>query len=360
MRVIVTAALVVLIAAMSFPALALSKAHYVTKAQDIDVSANTISVTQSGSIIIAGNVNVKSVDKATKAVMEAKGSKIQLKFAPTKSKDVQFDSLESAEITGPATMIYTTTQPAGTTKTTATAEKALYSGSDMMAYLTGGVKVVQEDPAYTTPTVITGENASVNLNPTPGPDDVAVKMQTPSGLSKIEAAPTASGSILITASTILGKRNGEITLQDNAYLKSVDSATQAVMEASGSKVVLQLATTKPDAAENKLNTLQSAEIFGPVTVTNTSIQPTGTNKTTATADRATYLGTDQTAHLTGGVKIVQEDPMLAQPAVITGETAIVNLNPNAGPDEITVQVDTPGGVSRIEITPKPKEKKATN
>lgn len=359
MKIISTAALVAVLVAVPLSAFAQSKAHYTTTAEDIAVTANTISITGSGSVVIQGNVNVKSVDKTTRAAMEARGTKVVLKFAPAKSKTAgaQFDSLESAEITGPATMVHTTTLPTGISKTIATADKATYSGSNMTAHLTGGVKIVQEDPMYAKPAVMTGETAVVNLDPNINPNDIMVKVDTPGGVSNIEATPTTTGYIYISAATISGMRSGNIILQDNAYLKSIDNTTKAVMEARGSRVVLKLAPAEPNTTNAQFNALQSAEITGPVTIINTTVQPTGTSKTTATADKAIYSGTDQIARLAGSVKIVQEDPMFAKPAVVTGETAMVNLNPSPGPDDITVQVDTPDGVSRVEVTPKPKEGK---
>ena len=79
-------------------------------------------------------------------------------------------------------------------------------------------------------------------------------------------------------------------------------------------------------------------------------------KTTATSTSATYDGKERTAYLKGNVKIVNENPAVFDgPAVMTGDEATINLKPKLGPDEPLFSIKSSPGVSRIEVTPKPKE-----
>ena len=62
------------------------------------------------------------------------------------------------------------------------------------------------------------------------------------------------------------------------------------------------------------------------------------------------------AYLTGNVKIVSENPaMFAEPSVMTGDEAVVNLKPNLGPEEFSFSIKSSSGASKVEVTPKPKE-----
>jgi len=80
------------------------------------------------------------------------------------------------------------------------------------------------------------------------------------------------------------------------------------------------------------------------------------SKTTATADSADFDGATNLAHLVGNVKITNDNPALfAEPAVMVGDKATVNLAPNPGPDDFRFRVESSPGVSSITVTPKAKE-----
>lgn len=165
------------------------------------------------------------------------------------------------------------------------------------------------------------------------------------------------GSVAISASTI-DFGTSKITARGNVHLTADDNTAKTHLVADANKMVVEF--TPASSKKVGAQMVKSAELTGPVKMIyitkGTSDQVV---KTTANADNATYSGTDQMAHLNGNVKITQDDPaVFAQPAVLTGEKASVNLKPGLGPDDVRFRIETPDGTSKIEATPKEKASQA--
>ena len=102
--------------------------------------------------------------------------------------------------------------------------------------------------------------------------------------------------------------------------------------------------------------VDSTTMAGPVTMVYTSDKKGSESKITATADKADFDGTTNVAHLTGHVKIVNDNPaMFAEPVVMIGDRATVDLSPNLGPEDMRFRVESSSGESTITGALKPKE-----
>ncbi|MCE5314137.1 MAG: hypothetical protein ABFD49_07750 [Armatimonadota bacterium] len=158
----------------------------------------------------------------------------------------------------------------------------------------------------------------------------------------------------VVASSIGGSpaadKTFKIVADKNVYFKTIDQAAGTFLEAESSKLTV---LTMPSAGTT--GSVKSAELSGPVKLVYTTCDPkTNARSTmTATSDSATYDGVTQVAYLIGNVKIVNDNPTLfAQPAVMTGDKATINLKPGAGTE---FRVESSPGLSRIEATPKNQE-----
>ena len=165
-------------------------------------------------------------------------------------------------------------------------------------------------------------------------------------------------NIKASASSIGGSLESlKLILSGSAHIETVDKATKTTFEADASKITTTFFSAKIKA--QGLGAVKNATMQGRVKLVYVTVDASGNPvKTTATADKATYDGADRLAHLTGNVKIVSENPaVFAEPAVMTGDTAVVNLKPNLGPDEMRFRVESSPGQSTIEVTPAAKPKK---
>jgi len=148
-----------------------------------------------GRVIATGSAYVKQVDKIKKTTFEAYAAKIVVIFAetPVASAGVNKTSIKSADLSGPVKLIYVTVDPKGvTSKVTSTADNANYDGKSQLAYLKGHVNITNENSSlFDTPAVMTGDKATVNLDPNLGPDDIRFKVESAPGLSTITATPKA-------------------------------------------------------------------------------------------------------------------------------------------------------------------------
>lgn len=142
-----------------------------------------------------------------------------------------------------------------------------------------------------------------------------------------------------------------------AHVKWVDPQTKATLEADAEKIVAKVAVGKGAKPAKGSTPVQSADLTGPVKMVYTIVDANGaTSKIVATADSADFDGATNLAHLVGHVKITNENPaVFAEPAVMVGDKATVNLAPNPGPDDFRFRVESAPGVSSITVTPKAKE-----
>lgn len=156
-------------------------------------------------------------------------------------------------------------------------------------------------------------------------------------------------------------RTSSVILNGSAHVISQDKVTKNSFDAVAEKMIVNFYSGSGKGKVSGLAAVKSAVMDGPVKIVYTEVDASGnTVKTTATADSATYDGSDQMAHLVGNVRIVNENPAeFEEPAVMTGDMATVNLKPNLGPDDLRFKVESTPGLSSIQITPKPQPKKGT-
>lgn len=215
----------------------------------VTVSASTISGLGTQTLVLTGSASVKSVNSGTKTNFEAEGKKMTVVFFQkpgAKAAAPGVGAIKSADITGsvkmvssmidPATGARTTTTITGDkatydgptqmahvtgnvkmvsdnpamfqslavmtgdkaatgvrTTTTITGDKATYDGLTQMAYVTGNVKMISDNPTmFQSPAVMTGDKATINLKPNIGPDDARFSIESSPGLSRIEVTPSES------------------------------------------------------------------------------------------------------------------------------------------------------------------------
>jgi len=147
-------------------------------------------------IVLRDSARTKLFDKAGALVFDAQADKIIVTFFTNAGKNTEKANamiVKSAELVGSPKIVYTSKD--ATTgvvmTTTATSRAATFDGTEQAAYLTGDVKIVNENPAlFEGPAVMTGDEAMVNLKSPLGPDDVRFRIRSnPPGLSKIQASP---------------------------------------------------------------------------------------------------------------------------------------------------------------------------
>lgn len=161
----------------------------------IVISAPDIEGIGSTRIVLRGGAQVKAFDKATKACMDARADKIVVTLFGSPGSGVTADAqgpFRSVEFTGSPQIIYTTIDPetGKDVVTTATSTGATYNGMEQMAYLKGNVKIVNENPAvFEGPAIMTGEEATINLKPSLGPEEMRFRLKSTQGVSRIEATP---------------------------------------------------------------------------------------------------------------------------------------------------------------------------
>ncbi len=183
-------------------------------------------------------------------------------------------------------------------------------------------------------------------------------MVTP-GLAATYKSP--DGTLFLSARTIdVNGKTDTFVATGKAHVLVKDPTAGTSLEADAEKMTVVVNWAK-NAKSGKAATggasLKSANMAGPVTMVYTFPDSSGgISKFTATADNADFDGATSMAHLTGHVKIVNENPAIfAEPAVMVGDKATVNLSPNPGPEGFRFRVESSPGVSTITVTPKPKE-----
>lgn len=170
---------------------------------------------------------------------------------------------------------------------------------------------------------------------------------------------SSDGALTLSARTIDVKADA-LLASGKAHVHFADPVAKASLEADADKITVVVGSNKSGkTAKGAIGStaLKSVTLAGPVTMVYTfSDSSGGISKVTATADNADFDGATNMAHLTGHVKIVNENPaMFAEPAVMVGDKATVNLSPNPGPEDFRFRVESSPGVSTITVTPKPKE-----
>ena len=150
----------------------------------------------------------------------------------------------------------------------------------------------------------------------------------------------------------------KVTATGSVYVKSIDKETGKVFEANADKIIVVLFSSKTKSGgPSGLESVKSADFIGHSKIIYTSNEQGTATKTVAVADKATYDGNEQLAFLNGNVKITNENQSLFNgPTVMTGDKATINLKHTLGPDDFRFKVETINGVSKIEATPKQKEK----
>lgn len=188
---------------------------------------------------------------------------------------------------------------------------------------------------------------------------VAVVLLVTPGLAATYKSP--DGTLSVSARTIdVNARADTFVATGKAHVSVKNPVARTSLAADAEKITVVVGSIK-DAKPGKSavagTSLKSATLAGPVTMVYTFPNSAGgVSKITATADNADYDAESDIAHLIGHVKIVNDDPALfAEPAVMTGDRATVNLSPNPSPDSFRFRVESSPGMSTITVTPKPRE-----
>jgi len=170
----------------------------------MSISAQSIEISRATSRIIAiGNVHVEASNKAVKTYFAADAAKMVVTlFANPGTKGALngLAAVKSAVFSGPVKMLYTAPKPVKDeatgkttevdTKTEARADSVTFDGPAGLAYLTGSVKITEEDPSmFAVPAVMTGEKATINLGRLDRGEQPDFKIETPNGVSRIEVTP---------------------------------------------------------------------------------------------------------------------------------------------------------------------------
>lgn len=149
--------------------------------------------------------------------------------------------------------------------------------------------------------------------------------------------------------------SARLVASGNAHVKWLDRANKTTLDANAEKItVTTMQAPKGDKNAKSTTVVKTATLLGPTRMVYTFVDASGPSKVTATADNADYDGATNLAHLTGNVRISNENPALfAEPATMTGDSAVVNLKP--GPDDFRFRIESSPGMSTITATPQPKQ-----
>lgn len=148
-------------------------------------------------VTITGRAHVESLgtkDKAAQIAFSADASKITFQFFTQKPKagTQGIELVKKGDFEGPVKMVYAVTTSGATAKTIATADSATFSGQDQMARLVGNVKITQDDPAqFHVPAVMSGDQATMNLNRVLAPDGFRFRIESSPGVSTLSVTPNA-------------------------------------------------------------------------------------------------------------------------------------------------------------------------
>ena len=170
------------------------------------------------------------------------------------------------------------------------------------------------------------------------------------------------GTLSISASEIEQKGAANLVFKDNAHLKDVNRIGNSTLEAFARTITVKFAPeSRRDASVTDI--IGSARFAGPVRITQvarktvkderTGEETTVVTTMEVTADNATYDGATMMADLTGNVKATYTDPSkLKGPATFVAHEATINLDPNAGPNDLRFRIR--GEPSRLTGTMKNK------
>ena len=177
--------------------------------------------------------------------------------------------------------------------------------------------------------------------------------------------------VSIAAQTIrLSRVTNRIEAVGSVHLEAVNKSAKTSFTADAQRVVVTVfSSAGAKGALRGLDSIKSAQFDGPVKMVYTAPKPVldkaGKEQaevmttTTATADSATFDGNEGIAYLVGHVKIIQDDPsMWAEPAVMTGEKASINLKRAPGAEDYDFKIESTTSPSRIEVVPKAEAKAA--
>ncbi|MGC8861189.1 MAG: hypothetical protein ACP5R5_00265 [Armatimonadota bacterium] len=176
-----------------------------------------------------------------------------------------------------------------------------------------------------------------------------------------------------TGVSIQTRPGGVITLFDSlsrveavggVHIEAVNKPARTTLVADADKMtVVRFSDPKKAGALQGMDSIKSAMFTGSVKLVFTGPKRVGAGSgesarevmttTTATADSAGFDGTTGIVTLTGHVKIIQDDPsMWAEPAVMTGDKAMINLRRKPGTEDFDFRIESTTGPSRIEVVPK--------
>lgn len=174
---------------------------------------------------------------------------------------------------------------------------------------------------------------------------------------------SADGTLKLSAGRIDIGTNRLVAV-GNAHIHYFDSIKKTTMDADAAKILVTTmqqqpvapkATVKGAKAPRATTAVKTAVLSGPVKMIYITVDSSGKATITANADNADYDGITNLAHLTGDVKIVNDNPTLfSAPATMSGDVATLNLKPS-GPDDFRFRVESSPGTAAVTVTPKPQK-----
>ena len=172
---------------------AVMAADYNSKDGNVKIAAPVIEYAAS-KITASGGVHLEAKDPVQKGelVADAKSVTVTLGVTPGVKAGSTLSVVKTAVMQGPVKMVFISTEVPGVpTKSTASADKAVYNSVDGLVILTGNVKITNENPTlFDAPAVATGEKATINLHPgKDGESAFRFRIESTSGMSKVEITP---------------------------------------------------------------------------------------------------------------------------------------------------------------------------
>jgi len=168
------------------------------------------------------------------------------------------------------------------------------------------------------------------------------------------AAPTDNrqnvGTFMLSGWQTLRMRDTKVEVSGGrSHLRD----TSGVFECKADSIRVSLKPLEKGRKLDLKNTVESADLQGDVWLAH---RPKKGQMIEARSSKAHIDWIGKVARLEGNVEIIQIDPELfAAPSRLKGDSAIILLKKDLGPDEYRITVQSNTDRSRIEVTPKPKQ-----
>ncbi len=156
------------------------------------ITAPVIEFTSSG-VVAKGGAHIQYADPKTQSQIVADAKEVSLTLLQ-KAGANQADSvpIKQADMKGNVHLVSNGVDENGVKWTAdAKCDKAVYTGADQLAKLTGNVQINYTNPAlFDGPCVVSGDKATVNTKKALAEDEFRFRIESAPGVSKVEVTPT--------------------------------------------------------------------------------------------------------------------------------------------------------------------------